>query len=400
MRLRMAKPLQVLFLAGELAPWKQGGIAAVVRGLGNALASREEIQLSILGTLPTGVALTGPWYDPRIQDYCAHVRHLPRPLRRLALQSDYVRQVRRWLRDVDAPERAVVHAHLLPGFRLMLPVLEALRAKVPLVQTVYDWLPLEIPYYSKLKWGFRAHWTIAQPLLRRATTFTVNSNFIGQYVRSRWPRSEVHIVPNAVSEASQWLAVPPPPTGGPFTFFYWGELYEKKGPLILVEAARQLREQHPTLPFRVWMGGSGPQEKVLRDTIARSGLQAEVEVLGPIPQEELYKRIAAAHAVVMPSAYEGFGIAILEAMTAGRAVITTNVGGATEIINAADQGVLVSRTPEAYASAMASLAQRPDRARAIGEAARERSREFAWSDCADQFLDVFNIACAQRGTAA
>jgi glycosyltransferase involved in cell wall biosynthesis len=282
----------------------------------------------------------------------------------------------------------------------MLPVLNVLRARVPVVQTVYDWLPLEIPYYAKLKWGFRAHWTIAQPLLRRATTFTVNSDFIKQYVRGRWPSAPVHVVPNAVSEAARWLSVPPAPKSGPFTFLYWGELYEKKGPLILVEAARRLREQNPSLMFRVWMGGTGPQENVVREAIRVNALADRVEILGPIPQEELYKRIAAAHAVVMPSAYEGFGIAILEAMTAGRAVITTNVGGATEIISAAEQGLLVPRTPEAYASAMASLAFNPDRATAIGEAARTRSRDFDWSTCANRFVDVFNEACAQRGNAA
>jgi glycosyltransferase involved in cell wall biosynthesis len=71
-------------------------------------------------------------------------------------------------------------------------------------------------------------------------------------------------------------------------------------------------------------------------------LSRRVEALGSISDAELSKQLRRHHLLVMPSSYEGFGIAYLEAMGFGLPVIGTQHGGAREIISSGENGYLIA----------------------------------------------------------
>ncbi len=366
----------------------------MVRDLANALAGFDSVRVGLIGTLPHGSALPRDSYHPRVADYCVRTPSMPQPLRRIGIQSGYMTRFSQWLRE-DNGESSVIHAHLLPGFRLFPVVLRALWAGCPFVQTIHDWPPMEIPYYRQYRLLFRLHWWMAQRLLKRIPVMTVKSAFIRNYASRKWPNHRIQVIPNAVADDSGFLSVPNPPEQDPVRFLFWGELYPKKGPLLLVKAAALLRARHPDLAFRVVLAGGGPDYQRVQAAIEFERLADRVELLGAVSHDHLLRLLAAAHVVTLPSAYEGFGMAILEAMLAGRPVITTGRGGAAEIVCDSRQGVLVDRTPEAFANAMADLAHDPKRRRTIGIRARERAREFSWRSIASQYLEVYASAAAR-----
>jgi glycosyltransferase involved in cell wall biosynthesis len=73
----------------------------------------------------------------------------------------------------------------------------------------------------------------------------------------------------------------------------------------------------------------------------RLGLTSRVEWLGPLIDEALAHRMSSSHVLVVPSEYEGFGIAYLEGMAFGLPAIATTAGGAAEVVRDGENGFLV-----------------------------------------------------------
>jgi len=81
--------------------------------------------------------------------------------------------------------------------------------------------------------------------------------------------------------------------------------------------------------------------------------------------------LALSEVCVLSSVSEGFSNSILEYMAAGRPVVVTDVGGAREVVNEETGYLVPAGDYEAMAKHVISLLQNPDRARAMGEKARD-----------------------------
>ena len=87
---------------------------------------------------------------------------------------------------------------------------------------------------------------------------------------------------------------------------------------------------------------------------------------------------------------EPFGLVNLEAMTAGRAVIASNVGGVPEIVLDGQTGWLVPpEEPPALARAIGRLASSCPLRQRLGAAGRERSKKFTWGRAVDRYFHVY-----------
>jgi starch synthase len=92
--------------------------------------------------------------------------------------------------------------------------------------------------------------------------------------------------------------------------------------------------------------------------------------------------------------WEGFGLAVLEAMLAGRAVVASNVSALPELVVDGETGLLVPPDdPDALARAANELLAGPERAALLGAAGRKRARaEFSVARMADATLEVYERA--------
>ncbi len=105
------------------------------------------------------------------------------------------------------------------------------------------------------------------------------------------------------------------------------------------------------------------------------GLRDEVSFLGFVSDTAEF--LANVDLFAMPSLYEGLGVAALEAMAAGKAVIATRVGGLSESVIDGVTGILIPpRDPKALAEAIAKLVRTPDLAVAMGKQGRERVLQY------------------------
>jgi starch synthase len=190
----------------------------------------------------------------------------------------------------------------------------------------------------------------------------------------------------------------------PYVLFV-GRITRQKGLLHLLAAAEQL----PPEAGLVLCAGAAdtPVERAqVADAVAelqtrRSGV---VWIETMLPREQLVPLITGATVFVVPSVYEPLGIVNLEAAACGTAVVASDVGGIPEVVDDGRTGLLVHYDPDdpqefaaGLAAGMAELLADPARARAMGEAGRERVlAEFGWPAIAAQTMQVYGTVLAAR----
>jgi glycosyltransferase involved in cell wall biosynthesis len=123
-------------------------------------------------------------------------------------------------------------------------------------------------------------------------------------------------------------------------------LEARKGHEFLLEAAALLKADGLNLRYQI--AGAGPLRRQLEQQAAHLGLQEEVRFLGFV--DNVPNFLANIDIFVMPSLHEGLGVAVLEAMAAGKPVVASRVGGLVETVVDGVTGILV---PPANATALA-----------------------------------------------
>ena len=147
----------------------------------------------------------------------------------------------------------------------------------------------------------------------------------------------------------------------------------KKGLSVLLQAMAELKGAGADRGCQLLIVGEGPARQSLEALSQRLGLSPCVRFVGA--RRDIPRILPLLDLFVLPSLYEGFGIAILEAMAAGKPVVATTVGGIPEFVVPGDTGLLVEpgHAP-ALAEAIGCLLGDPERARRMGIRGRERVR--------------------------
>ena len=128
-----------------------------------------------------------------------------------------------------------------------------------------------------------------------------------------------------------------------------GRLAPEKGLEDLMQAAALIGYDEPGV--RIWIAGEGPQRRQLEHLAVVLEATDRVMFLGH--REDIGDLLAASDLVVLPSLREGLSIALLEAMAAGKAIVTTRIGSNLEVANQAEMAILVEAgNPRALYQAM------------------------------------------------
>lgn len=138
-----------------------------------------------------------------------------------------------------------------------------------------------------------------------------------------------------------------------------GRLVPHKGHAVLIDALHKIDS---CIPWKCMISGDGPEQKRLNQLIAQYHFKSPPSLLGFCDQETLESwylksAIFIFPSLILPGGFEGFGIALLEAMAFGAAIIASHSGGIPEVFdNTPDCALLVPPDdPEALAAAISSL---------------------------------------------
>jgi glycosyltransferase involved in cell wall biosynthesis len=167
---------------------------------------------------------------------------------------------------------------------------------------------------------------------------------------------------------------------------YVGTLEPRKNLPMLVEAWRALKPRHNV---RLLLAGrrreDGPQ------FTPGDGL----ELLGPVPEEQLAALYSGALAVVYPTHYEGFGLPIVEAMQCGVPVVTSTDESVVEVAGGAALHC-DANSPAQWVAALSALLENPEKRTELTAAGLARAAQFSWQRTARETLAVYHQAAALR----
>lgn len=237
---------------------------------------------------------------------------------------------------------------------------------------------------------------VTRLVLRRAGAIVVPSRaHLALSTELTGYESKVEIIPFGI-EHTRWELVPPTPPGAPPRAIFIGRLVAYKGLDILLRALERVPD------LRLDIVGAGPEGPRLRTLAQALAITDRVRWYGEYPDEDLPRRMADADFLVLPSVTveEMFGLVVLEAMAAGRPVITTAVPSAVREVNAA--GVTGLEVPlrdvPALAQALETLSHDPERRRKMGEAGRKRVADrFTQATMAEKHIELYDRIRRTKG---
>ena len=338
-----------------------------IRGIGGS----ERHLLALLpalaerGVEPVLVGLDDPAWDPADFYDALHVPAMripaPRDLDPLLLA-----------RLVATTRADVVHTHLVHG-----DVYGGVAAKLrgaALVSTKHNDDPFRLGPFRHVELGLARLADRVITITESLRRFTVE--------RVGVPAAKVETIHYGLDDLPEPWGENPPDAVGPDrrVLLAVSRLTRQKGLDVAVRALPVLPQDTVLVVL-----GEGPERDALERLADELGVSERVFLLGRVPDVAAWLRRAAL--LVHPTRWEGFGLAVLEAMLAGLPVVASGVSSLPEVVVDSETGVLVPPDePQALALAVWRALERPE----LGEAGRRRAlAEFSVARMADRTVAVY-----------
>lgn len=166
-----------------------------------------------------------------------------------------------------------------------------------------------------------------------------------------------------------------------------GRLVPEKNQASIINAIGHLVEDKSDI--QAVIVGDGQLRKELKELAEDKGVSNHIHFTGHVSRDEVYSILKSLDVFVFPSFYEGFGVAVVEAMTTGTPVIVNDIPVLREVVG--DAGVFVDATdPEEVASAMKELYDNKEKRRILGEEAEDRAKnKFSLEKTVESYTSLY-----------
>jgi glycosyltransferase involved in cell wall biosynthesis len=226
---------------------------------------------------------------------------------------------------------------------------------------------------------------------RQATAIVALTQNTADFLGNRY-RTTVRVIPSAVDvppfSSDRILATDQRRILG------IGRLEPEKGFDRLIEAFSTVARQSPPWSLRIL--GEGSMRASLEGQIGDLGLTGRVTMPGWI--QPVWDELARSTIFALPSRYEGFPSALLEAMATGVPSVAVDCasGGPREILNDPSLGLLVPNQVSALAGGLCTLVQDAERRERIGQAGKKVIERFGWDAMVDAYEEILHQAAGGK----
>lgn len=368
--------MSVALMPSAYAP-NIGGVEEVTRAVARTLHRRGEPVTIVAPRWPSSLPATDciDGIDVRRLQFTL-------PSRRLGqFARDFQRSMVPLLRHFRQCRVEVIHLHCL-GPNTLYALAASKWLRLPLVVTTHG----EIQGDDTSLRQVRLMAGLRRLAFQHAAWVTAPSDFTLRHIPSSL-RCPASVVPNGVDHTA--------PEGGageqPYIFCAARFSYSKGIDLGLRAFAAAAPEM-PGVELRI--AGDGDDRPQLQELARTLGVDRRVRFLGAKTRAEVLELMSQSLFFLCPSRNESFGLASLEAMSQGKPVVATRVGGVPEVVVDGVTGLLVpGEDPQALAQGLVRLANMGDLRHRMGAAARNRASGFTWDGVVQQYLDGYRSAC-------
>ena len=264
-------------------------------------------------------------------------------------------------------------------------------ARGALVATVHDMTLHRTPWAMREETRADLERKLARTIARAHAVITPTETVRAELLEhGDAPPAAVH----AVHEAGRLHHVTPgepPPDVPPRFVLHVGTIEPRKNVATLLDAWPRLRSAMPDAPPLVLCGKLGWGRESIEGELARADAEGWLRWLGYAPDETLRALYDRADLLVCPSHYEGFGLPLVEAMSAATPIVCSDIPVFREV--AADAALFVPPDdPDGWARTVGELLTDLDRARDLAARGSARARDFNWRRTAERTLAVWSDA--------
>ena len=283
----------------------------------------------------------------------------------------------------------VVHAHVSTFSPLAtLTARAASRAGIPTLVTVHSMWSYATPLFRASErlagWG---RWPVAWSAVSGVVADTLRPLLA--------PGAPVAVLPNAI-DREHWLIEPARRDPSQLTVVSTMRFAPRKRPLAMLRVLRAVRAALPgDVRLRAVLIGDGPQRARTERYVRRHDMRDWVEMPGRWSRDRIREEFAHADLYVAPAELESFGIAALEARSAGLPVVGRTGTGLSEFVAHGREGLLVASDAD-MVDAVLGLATESSVREAIARHNRSHAPSITWESVLQTAEHLYDVAAAVR----
>ncbi|MFH1387065.1 MAG: glycosyltransferase family 4 protein [bacterium] len=245
---------------------------------------------------------------------------------------------------------------------------------------------IALVYDEQFMAGFDYHKEKYQQIYRVASVFKVLSYALGEHAAKYIPSNLKLVVIPPLLDMPRFLEKK---NDSQLTIGSIGRVEHEKGFEFFIEAAKEVHEIFPSVKYV--LVGEGRFLSQMKKMVSDLGLEGCFVFKGYLPHDDIHLFLSEIDIYVQSSRTEGAGIAIVEAMSHGKPVISTACGGPVSLVKEGETGLLIPpKEPKCLAAALMRLINNPSERLRMGKNGREVFlREHNPNDMVEQYIQMY-----------
>jgi glycosyltransferase involved in cell wall biosynthesis len=264
----------------------------------------------------------------------------------------------------------------------------AMALKIPYVVSLRG---SDVPFYSeKYKYLDKLVFKrLSKIIWKKAKKVIANSSDLRDLAYQTYSKKKIEIIPNGIDIEEFKPREKPKEFQGSFNIISTSRFTQRKGVIYLLKAFKEIAEEFDKA--KLILIGEGEQEDEFKQFVKDNGLQQKVFFKGLVSHDKIAKEYNKADVFVLPSFNEGMSNSLLEALASGLAIISTDTGGAKDLISKENGFIVKKGGAKPIKKVLEDITKNSEKLEKMKEISRRKALELSWEKVAGSYFKFYKI---------